>query len=141
MRVFLDANILFSASKSEGAVHRLLGLLTDGGHEIWVDAFVIEEARRNLAAKYPGALGTLDSLLSRTHRLASTARLAVPDEVAALLPEKDRPVLAAAIRAGCDALVTGDRAHFGPLRGRTVSGVTIHSPATLAKAVFGTSPG
>jgi len=29
MRVFLDANILFSASKSEGAVHRLLGLLTD----------------------------------------------------------------------------------------------------------------
>jgi len=107
-----------------------------------VDAFVIEEARRNLAAKYTAALATLDSLLRRMQRLlASTARLAVPAEVVALLPEKDRPVLAAAIRAGCDALVTGDRARFGPLCGRTVSGVTIHSPATLAKAVFGTSPG
>jgi len=44
-----------------------------------VDAFVIEEARRNLAAKYTAALATLDSLLGRMQRLlASTARLAVP---------------------------------------------------------------
>jgi hypothetical protein len=51
------------------------------------------------------------------------------------LPPKDRPVLAAAIRLGCDALVTGDRTHFGPLYGRTIHGVRIHSPRSLAEQI------
>ena len=51
-------------------------------------------------------------------------------------PEKDRPVLAAAIRHRCAALVTGDRTHFGPLFGKTVRGVTLHSPRSLAEAVL-----
>lgn len=33
MRIFLDANILFSAAKSNGAVRRLLGLRLDTGHD------------------------------------------------------------------------------------------------------------
>jgi len=33
------------------------------------------------------------------------------------------------------ALVTGDRTHFGALYGRTIHGVTIHSPRTLAEAL------
>jgi hypothetical protein len=49
------------------------------------------------------------------------------------LPEKDRPVLAAAIRLGCDALVTGDRTYFGAGYGRVYGGVTIYSPRTLAE--------
>jgi len=44
----------------------------------------------------------------------------------------DRPVLAAAIHRQCAILVTSDKTHFGPLYGKTVSGVTIHSPASLA---------
>ena len=51
------------------------------------------------------------------------------------LPVKDRPVLAAAIHQSCDALVTGDRTHFGALYGRTIHGVTIHSPRSLAEAL------
>ena len=137
MRVFLDANILFSASKSDGAIRRFLELLIERGHELWVDAFVIEEARRNLATKFPEALGKLESVLRRTHRLPTSARPALPAEIATLLPEKDRPVLAAAIRAGCDVLMTGDRTHFGSLYGRTVGGVTVHSPSGLAASVFG----
>jgi uncharacterized protein len=53
MRVFLDANVLFSAPKSDGAVRELLLLLEQSGHQCCVDACVIEEARRNLAAKAP----------------------------------------------------------------------------------------
>jgi len=52
------------------------------------------------------------------------------------LPEKDRPVLAAAIRHGCAALVTGDRSHFGALYGRTIRGVRIHSPRSLAEELL-----
>ena len=137
MRVFLDANILFSVSKADGAIRRLLEQLILGGHELWVDAFVVEEARRNLAIKFPEALNRLESVLEKASRLPVSARAALPSAIAILLPEKDRPVLAAAIRARCDALVTGDRTHFGCLYGRTVGGVTVHSPSNLAVSVFG----
>lgn len=53
-----------------------------------------------------------------------------------LLPDKDQPVLAAAIRYGCTALVTGDRMHFGSLYGQTIQGVTIHSPRSLAELLL-----
>src|SRR6266568_4424173 len=65
MWIFLDANILFSAAKSDGAVRRLLDLLIEAGHECWADGFVAEEARRNLAAKFPDGLPVLDTLLAR----------------------------------------------------------------------------
>ncbi|MGH9441526.1 MAG: hypothetical protein ACRD16_04575 [Thermoanaerobaculia bacterium] len=55
---------------------------------------------------------------------------------AAALPEKNRPVLAAAIHLGCEALVTGDRSHFGPLFGRSIRGVAIHSPRSIAEKLL-----
>jgi hypothetical protein len=41
-------------------------------------------------------------------------------------------VLEAAIRSGCDILVTGDRTHFGRLYGATIDGVEILAPAAVA---------
>jgi len=135
MRIFLDANILFSAAKSDGAARLLLNLLRKAGHECCVDGYVTEEARRNLAAKAPGGLAALEALLPRLQREgAQHADAAL--EAALPLPEKDRPVLAAAIRHGCAALVTGDRSHFGPLYGKTLHGVAIHSPRSLAEALL-----
>jgi hypothetical protein len=55
--------------------------------------------------------------------------------VTSAVPEKDRPVLAAAIRLKCEALVTGDRTHFGPFYGKTFAGVTIYSPSLLAQTL------
>ena len=134
MRVFLDANILFSAAKSDGAVRELLKRLEQSGHPSWVDAYVIEEARRNLEAKAPDQVPALERLLSRMK--TARAQRADPTLEASLpLPAKDRPVLEAAILQSCDALVTGDRTHFGALYGRTIHGVTIHSPRTLAEAL------
>jgi hypothetical protein len=46
-------------------------------------------------------------------------------------------VLAAAIALGCDALVTGDRTHFGAGYGKRFAGVTIHSPRSRIERVFG----
>ncbi len=136
MKVFLDANILFSAAKSDGAVRAMLRLLLDRGHEAWADAYGVTEARRNLAAKGPQALDVFDALLAHL-RLAATAPGTVPAAQVAWLPDKDRPVLAAAIRLGCDALVTGDRTHFGAGYGQTFGGVTIHSPRTRAERILG----
>lgn len=135
MRIFLDANILFSAAKSAGAVRRLLELLLGGGHECCVDGFVVAEARRNLELKAPGVLGMLDSLLERSE-VAPIQALDLDRESTLRLPEKDRPVLAAAIPLGCEALVTGDRTHFGAFYGRTIHGVKIHSPRSIAELLL-----
>jgi hypothetical protein len=64
----------------------------------------------------------------------------VPLPEAALLPEKDRPVLAAAIHHRCDILITGDRTHFGPLYGKQLQGVLIRRPHNWRNASWG-NPG
>lgn len=130
MRLFLDANILFSAAKTEGAVHRLLHLLREKGHELVVDGYVIAEARRNLEVKFPGATDSLQRLLGNVSA-AAKAPPPLPPQLYPELPEKDRPVLAAAILQRCDVLLTGDKTHFGSLYGKTIAGMMIHSPATL----------
>src|SRR5258706_16353208 len=111
MRIFLDANVLFSATKSDGVVRRLLDLLIEAGHECWADGFAAEEARRNLAAKFPDGLPVLEPLLSGLH----TGPVHTPDsalEDGLPRPEKDRPVRAAAARHAREPLVTADRGHL-----------------------------
>jgi hypothetical protein len=134
MRVFLDANVLFSAAKSDGPVRRLLREVLVRGHEVWADGYVVAEARRNLIAKGPAAVAVLDALLASI-RVASASPMGTAQSDTAWLPEDDRPVLAAAIRLRCEALVTGDRTHFGAGYGRIFGGVMIHSPRSLADSL------
>ena len=61
----MDANMLFSAAKSDGAVRALVKLLLDEGHECCADAYVVAEARRNLLDKGAQAVQVLDTLLER----------------------------------------------------------------------------
>lgn len=135
MRIFLDANILFSAAKTDGAIRRLLALIAEAGHECHADTYVVEEARRNLALKAPDSLPALDRLVPRIH-VAQVKPGVAEAEAVRSLPEKDRPVLAAAIQLGCQVLVTGDRTHFGALYGKTLGGVKIHSPRSLAEMLL-----
>ena len=135
MRIFLDANVLFSAAKSDGPIRQLLTLLEKSGHECRVDGYVIEEARRNLVAKAPDGVVALETLVSRM-RMAGAQRVDAALEASLPLPAKDRPVLSAAIRQSCAALVTGDRRHLGEFYGKTIRGVTIHSPRSLAEVLL-----
>jgi len=135
VRVFLDANILFSAAKSDGIVRQILGLLSAAGHECCVNGYVVSEARRNLAVKSPGSEAALERLLKDLSDTGIPSPGPAVDEFHAL-PEKDRPVLAAAIGGSCDVLLTGDRAHFGRWFGKTLAGVAIHSPRTMVETLL-----
>ena len=136
MRVFLDANILFSAAKSNGAIRHLLVRLVSDGHECVADTYVLAEARRNLLTKESAAMSALDELANwiSIHPLRPQS---APSPSTSWLPDKDQPILAAAIRLQCDVLVTGDRTHFGAGYGQTFDGVTVHSPRSLAERLFG----
>ena len=122
-RVFLDANVLFSAAYLQGS--GLARLWKRGGPLLLTSAFAIEEARRNLA---PGApRERLDVLLRKV--------TVVPEApwtggaASSGLPEKDIPILAAAIRARATHLMTGDLNHFDHLMQKTVDGVLVLRPA------------
>jgi hypothetical protein len=132
MRVFLDANILFSAAKSSGAIRQLIGEIPLCGHECVADEYVIAEARRNLEQKFSSALSDFETLLRGITRLPGSPALAASN-LSLLLPEKDRPVLAAAIHHRCEVLVTGDKTHFGRLYGQSIAGVRICPPQGLAE--------
>lgn len=106
LRIFLDANILFSAAKSDGAIQTLVAALLDAGHECWVDGYVVDEARRNISAKAAARMQQLDELLSRL-RVAAQSPAAHRADIDGL-PGKDRIVLAAAATLSCEILVTGD---------------------------------
>jgi predicted nucleic acid-binding protein len=134
MRILLDANILFSAAKSKGAIRELLDTLQDWKHELVGDAYVEEEARRNLLVRYPESISYYDALLKR---IALSPLGSQTQTISALsaLPEKDRPVLAGAIGARCSILMTGDSRHFGHLYGKTIQGVCILSPRDTLEQV------
>ena len=131
MRIFLDANILFSAAKSNGAVRAFLAQLKSNGHTLVADGYVLGEARRNLEVKFPDARDDFEALMKHVEASAGACPL-LQTNIAPSLSEKDRPVLAASIHHGCHILLTGDKTHFGPFYGQTIEGVEIHSPASLA---------
>ena len=56
-----------------------------------------------------------------------TAVAPLPPEVR--LPEKDQPILQAALEAQATHLLTGDQEHFGPYFGRRLGGILVLPPA------------
>ena len=127
MKVFLDANILFSASDEKSATRRLLDLLSSRG-KLVTSPHAWEEARRNLDGKRPQLLAGLERL-RRVVIITHAFRLLPCDLDVA---EKDKPILAGAIGAGCTHLWTSDRLHFGALYGTMLHGVRIVSSTQLA---------
>ena len=135
MRVFLDANILFSAAWFDGPVRRLLADLVEA-HTCVADGYVWSEAERNLIAQRSEALTALHKLTAIVELHTDYAGRGVVLDSAGL-PQKDVPVIASSVTLGCDTLFTGDRTHFGALFGTTVAGVRILSPRMLAQALWG----
>lgn len=137
MRLFLDANILFSAAYREGSPVELLFALARAGHcTLLTSAFAQEEARRNITAKKPERLETLEGLLRQVALVGEPSAAAVASAEKHGLPPKDAPILAAAVLAKADVLVTGDRTHFGHLYGTAVEEVLVLTAATTSEKLI-----
>jgi predicted nucleic acid-binding protein len=127
VRVFLDANVLFSASNADSNIARLVDWLFERGTGVSSD-LAIEEARRNLALKRPPWLGEFERIQTSLE-IVPSASFALSVALAA----KDAPLLCSAIAATCEYFVTGDRRDFGHLYGRSVMGVEVISLLRLAE--------
>lgn len=131
MRIFRDANIIFSAANPDSHLNRLVCYLADHHTPISSD-YAREEAFRNVCAKRPDWLDGYHNLLSGLVIVRSVDR-SVEVEIAA----KDRPILATAIHEACEYLVTGDKRDFGAFFGQDVSGTKVVTPLMLVETLEG----
>ena len=127
MRIFLDANILFSAAQSHSRMRALLEVLVDQA-ECLTNEYAIEEARRNLAAKFPDGVKGLERLVRQCDLISQ-----LTTDLKVELALKDVPILGGAIAGHATHLLTGDAKDFGKFWGRTIQGVKIVSPRMLVE--------
>ena len=128
LRVFLDANVLFSAAHLEEA--RLLALWRSAHVRLVTSGYAAEEARRNLDTS--DRRSRLEKLLTAVHIVAEAPRVTLPRGVR--LPEKDEPILRAALAAGATHLLTGDLRDCGHLLGRRLGRLWIQTPGEFLRS-------
>ena len=122
-RIFFDANLLFSLAWGSPGLARLGAWAQKRKCLLFASQYVIEEVRRNLGDTEQ--IQRLDSFLTHVQVIPEVdPHIPCPID----LPEKDRPVLMAAISSRADYFLTGDMTHFGEYFGKSVSGVKILRP-------------
>ncbi len=131
MRVFLDANILFSAAWREGTGIGKLWALPSV--QLVTSPYALMEAVHNIQIKRPAAAKRLSDLVALVDVSPAIATLSADYK----LPEKDRPILEAAIGSGCTVLLTGDVAHFGHLIGTETEGVKVMTVSLFLASLDG----
>lgn len=128
-RVFLDANVLFSAAWLEGS--RLASLWHLPDMTLISSRLAIAEAERNLDTEERRS--RLQFLVSKLTLVDAPPAAALPAGIE--LVAKDVPILLAAVGANASHLLTGDRRHFGHLYGKSVSDVKVLTPAAYLKSL------
>lgn len=125
IRVFVDANVLFSAAyRAQAPLVRLWDM---SRVQMVTSSYAVVEAWRNLSDA--AQRDRLDQLVIRMDVIDPAGDVPLPSGIE--LPAKDRPILQAAIAAHAEYLVTGDRTHFAPYYKSTNQGVVILPPALL----------
>jgi putative PIN family toxin of toxin-antitoxin system len=134
VRLFLDANVIMSAAITpEGRSAMIYDLARRANCTLTTSQHALTEARRNVELKAYTSVGRFDQLQAQVIVVPPPAQQRI-EFAAKLLPAKDAPILAAAVAARADLLVTGDKRHFGPFYGETFESTTVVSPEmTLAK--------
>jgi uncharacterized protein len=120
-RLFLDSNVLFSAAYRPAAGLLRVWRLPDV--TLCSSRYALEEARSNLNEE--DQQKRLRKLSEKIHLFEAPHR-ELPRGIS--LPEKDVPIVLAAIDARCTHLLTGDIRHFGQYLGKRIEGVAIVLP-------------
>lgn len=127
-RLFLDANVLFSAAyRGDAGLARFWKLKV----KLLSSTYAVEEARFNLHDD--AQRSRLATLVSGIEVISNIFVGALPGGVH--LPAKDRPILLGAIQGRATHLITGDKTDFGRYFGRTIAGVLILPPAAYLKGL------
>jgi predicted nucleic acid-binding protein len=134
MRMFLDANVLFTAAHNpKGKAALVITLGSEGLFQLATSAYAREEARRNLERKAPVCLPEFSRQLSKLRLVADNPSILCPADLA----EKDWPIYRAAHACKATVLLTGDHRDFGFLMNapELANGLLIQSVANFLTAL------
>ncbi|MGD0801906.1 MAG: hypothetical protein ABR906_11370 [Terracidiphilus sp.] len=123
--LFLDANVLISAAWKDGC--EVAQIWQMEGLRLVTSNYAMGEVQRNL--HLVSQVERLRVLMRAVEIVSFETLPEIPEAI--MLPEKDRPILAGAVLAGADHLISGDKKHFGSLYGTIIRGVRITSPTEL----------
>jgi predicted nucleic acid-binding protein len=133
IRAFLDANVLFRAARSPSRENASWGVIelaqSRDDFAVLTTEYVFGEAEEHLQEKSPASLGQYDSLKPIVEMSPEPPDALTQHLRRLVRDEKDRPILAGAIYAKADWLLTWDYDHFGHLYGIKVYDVLITTPA------------
>ena len=121
VRVFLDSNVILSGLLSERGAPRIILDLLSLRLPFLIGAtgrYNLTEIERNLKNKMPALLPLYKTYLPRLN--LKVIPLPRPEDLrdfSGQIAEKDIPVLISAVRSRADFLVTGDKQHFGKVKG------------------------
>ena len=121
VRFFLDSNVILSGLLSERGAPRIILDLLSLRLPFLIGAtgrYNLTEIERNLKNKMPALLPLYKTDLPRLN--LKVIPLPRPEDLRGFsgqIAEKDTPVLISAMRSRADFLVTGDKQHFGKVKG------------------------
>jgi len=126
LKVFLDANVIFSASLPKpGGARALLYEAARCGAMCVSSGRALAEAQRNLQSKAAHAVTGYAQMAARIVTVPEPAQAAIDAALESGVVAKDAPIFGAALWCGADLFVTGDMRHFGHLCGKHVEGVLV----------------
>ena len=112
MRVLIDTNVLISAALNANSVpyQAYVKAVTYPNHGLICEQNV-DEMKRIFNKKFPNRLAALDRFLSVALLTMELVPIPTDKDIAELKIRdvKDRPILRAAMEAGADVLLTGDK--------------------------------
>lgn len=128
MKIFLDANVLFTAIHNpKGKSAFIIKLCKENKFEIISCGFAIEEAVHNLKLKYPETEKHIQKIVSQI-KIVPTV---LSDNCPINIPKKDIPIFMSALNAKSTHLITGDIRDFGKFMNNPArsQGLLIQTPA------------
>jgi putative PIN family toxin of toxin-antitoxin system len=134
LRVFLDSNVIVSGLySSQRAPGKIIEYFIAGRIKVVVSRQVLEEIVRVIRQKLPEALPALNTLLINTPpEIVKDPPASDMERWAKVVHIEDASILAAAVSAHPDYLVTGDNHFFNNVNQKD-TGLAIISPSELLK--------
>jgi predicted nucleic acid-binding protein len=120
-RVFLDANVWFSAARSRtGGSFLIMEFAQHGLVQICINQHVLDEAERNLLLKSPHSVDAFHLFFSAIKPIFVAEKLAeaTRKQLGEIMPQEDIPVVAGALSGKVRYLITLDKRHIANVRMR-----------------------
>ncbi len=106
MKILLDTNVLISAFIFGGQAGRLLSMLFESEHKLYVSDYVDQEFKKKLDDKWPEKADKVYTMYRQMHISFCESTEMI---LGRLRDEKDIPVLSDALYHHIDVILTGDK--------------------------------